>query len=79
MKNGDLIRSGEVKRKDIKPLRSGIWQLRVKDDRVLFFYFSSDSIVLTNQFKKKSNETPKNQIERAIKRQNEWMSKHNKQ
>lgn len=77
--NGRLIHSGEIKRKDIKKLKgTDIWQIRVNDNRVLFFYYSSDSIVLTNQFKKKQNATPQNEIDRAENRKEEWMKIHKK-
>lgn len=75
--NGKLIHSGEIKRKDIKKLKgTDIWQIRINDNRVLFFYYASDAIVLTNQFKKKKDDTPQNEIDRAENRKKDWL-KHN--
>ncbi len=75
--NGEKIHSGEIKRKDIKKLKgTKIWQLRINNNRVLFFYFLEDNIVFTNQFKKKSNQTPENEIIRAENRRNDWINNH---
>jgi len=72
--NGRYIRSGQSKRKDIKKLKgTDIWQIRVNDNRILFFYFTADAIVLTNKFKKKQNSTPQNEIDRAEKCKEEWL------
>lgn len=74
--NGNLILTGKSKRKDIKKLKgTDIWQLRINDNRVLFFYFSGHSIVLTNQFEKKQDSTPKTEIARAEARMQEWLEK----
>lgn len=79
MENGKLIREGRVKRDDIKKLKGtdDIWQLRVKDDRVLFFYYAGDAIVFTNQFRKKQNSTPQAEIDRAQTRKEEYEVKAN--
>ncbi|HDR8261189.1 TPA: type II toxin-antitoxin system RelE/ParE family toxin [Bacillus cereus] len=75
--NGKLIHGGQIKRKDIKKLKgTDIWQLRVNDNRVLFFYFSSNAIIFTNQFEKKQNNTPQNEIDRAENRKEEWLKNH---
>lgn len=77
MENGKLIQQGKVKRDDIKKLKGtdDIWQLRVRDDRVLFFYYAGESIVFTNQFRKKQNSTPQSEIERAENRKEEHEAK----
>jgi phage-related protein len=72
--NGRQIQSGEVKKKNIKKLKgTDIWQIRINDDRILFFYFDADSIVMTNQFRKKQNNTPPNEIIRAENRREEFL------
>lgn len=67
---GQSILKGRIKTKDIKKLKGtdGIWQLRVKEDRLLFFFYSNNFIVFTNQFRKKKNNTPREEIQRAEKR-----------
>ena len=74
-KIGKSIQSGQMSHPEIKQLKGteDIWQLRVNDDRILFFYFASDSIVMTNQFRKKQNSTPQNEIDRAENRKEEWL------
>ena len=73
--NGKLIHSGEITKKYIKKLKgTDIWQIRINNNRVLFFYYQSDAIVLTNQFKKKTNGTPHNEIDRAENRKKEWLT-----
>lgn len=76
--NGEYIKSGKIKRKDIKKLKGtdGIWQLRINHNRILFFYYVEDTIVLTNQFKKKKDETPPTEIERAERRKNNWIQRN---
>jgi phage-related protein len=53
----------------IKHLEEGIWELRVKHSsniqRVLLFHWIENKIVLTNGFTKKSQKTPRNEIDRA--------------
>lgn len=73
--NGKLIQTGKIVRDDVKRLKGtdGIWQLRINENRVLFFYYSADSIVMTNQFKKKKNKTPAKEITLAEKRKKDFM------
>lgn len=78
LENGPLIRSRQVRQEGVKKLKkTDIWQLRVDDDRILFFFDEKGNIVLTNQFKKKSNSTPQNEIDRAENRQSEWLKRNN--
>src|SRR5690625_445691 len=65
--SGEDIRSGKIKRDNRKRLKgtNNIWQLRISKNRVLFFFYGNQSIVLTNQFKKKTDKTPANEISRA--------------
>ena len=73
--NGKLIQSGEIKRKDIKKLKgTEMWQLRVNDHRILFFYYQENAIVFTNTFTKKQNETPQNEIDRAETRKSHYLN-----
>lgn len=75
--NGKSIQTGEVKNKDVKKLKgTDIWQLRIHDSRVLFFYYAGDTIVLTNQFDKKQNQTPIKEIKRAEKLKDDWIERN---
>ena len=48
-----------------KHLDDDIWELRPGNNRVLYFYFQNDTFVLLHQFRKKTQKTPKREIERA--------------
>ena len=47
-----------------KHLDDDIWELRPGNNRVLYFYFQNDTFVLLHQFRKKTQKTPKREIER---------------
>lgn len=59
---------------------SGIFELRIPQGsnitRVLYFFFSGQRIVLTNGFVKKTQRTPRREIEKARAMKNDWMSRH---
>lgn len=61
-----------------KHLKDGIFELRVKHinriSRSLYFFQSDKRLVFTNGFIKKTNETPNNEIEKAIKYRNIYLS-----
>ena len=48
-----------------KHLEDGIWELRPGFNRVFFFYHENDTYVLLHHFRKKSQKTPKREINRA--------------
>ena len=48
-----------------KHLEDGIWELRPGNNRVFYFFFQDDIFVLLHQFRKKSQKTPKREIEKA--------------
>ena len=48
-----------------KHLEDGIWELRPGNNRVFYFFFQDDIFVLLHQFRKKSQKTPKRDIEKA--------------
>lgn len=62
--------------KFIKHIQEGIYELRIKigsNIYRIFFIFDDDKIVvLFNGFQKKTQKTPKNEIEKAIKIKNEY-------
>lgn len=61
-KNGTALREPYS-----KSIGNGIFELRIKQGsditRVLYFFYVGNKAVLTNGFAKKSNKTPKGQIE----------------
>lgn len=64
-------------------LVDGIFELRAKVgsniSRVLYFFVIGSKVVLTNGFIKKTQKTPKNEIELAKKYRNEFLNREEKQ
>lgn len=62
-----------------KPLADGIFELRAKVgsdiSRVLYFFIVGKTIILTNGFIKKTQKTPKEEIERAKSYRQEYLSR----
>lgn len=48
-----------------KHLDEDIWELRPGNNRVFYFYYKDDKFVLLHYFRKKSQKTPKREIDRA--------------
>lgn len=49
----------------IKYLGDEIWELRPLRDRILFAYWNNNKFILLSIFAKKTQKTPKNEIEKA--------------
>lgn len=60
-KNGTRL-SGNI----VDHLQEDIWELRPGSNRILFFYYKDNKYVLLSCFRKKSQKTPKREIEKAI-------------
>ena len=56
----------------IKHLDGEIWELRPIRDRILFAVWDGKSFVLLHQFMKKTQKTPKREIEQAKRNLNEY-------
>ncbi len=48
-----------------KHLVDDIWELRPGDNRVLYFYYKNNTFVLLHMFRKRTQKTPKAEIEKA--------------
>ena len=48
-----------------KHLEGDLWELRPGNNRVLYFYYCNDTFILLHHFRKKTQKTPKREIERA--------------
>ena len=55
----------------IKHIEKDIWELRPLRDRFLFAYWNNNKFVILSQFVKKTNKTPRSEIEKARKLLNE--------
>ena len=64
-----------------KHLRNGIFELRIptsgEQARVFYFFYQNGSIVLTNGFLKKTQKTPPQELNRAIRYKNDWERRRN--
>lgn len=58
-----------------KYLEDGIWELRPGNNRVLYFYHRDDTYVLLHQFRKKTQKTPRREIEKAKAERDDWISR----
>lgn len=56
-----------------KHLDDGIWELRPGNNRVFYFFYQNDTYVLLHQFRKKSQKTPKREIEKAKIERNNYL------
>ena len=62
-----------------KYIGDSIFELRFKGHegtvRVLYFFYQEDRAIFTNGFVKKTNKTPKNEINIAIERRNDFLNR----
>ena len=58
-----------------KHLEDGIWELRPGNHRVFDFFFQDDVFVLLHQFRKKSQKTPKREIEKPKRERDDYLSR----
>lgn len=63
-----------------KHIQDGIFELRIKFasdiSRIFYFFFVGDKIILTNGFIKKTQKTPKEEIEKAIKYKEDYQRRY---
>lgn len=58
-----------------KHLDDGIWELRPGNNRVLYFFFKDNKFVLLHHFRKKTQKTPKREIEKAKAERADYISR----
>lgn len=66
----------------IRRINSDIWEMRPMRNRILFYSYKNDEFVLLHYFVKKTNKTPKREIEKAENEMNyykKWRCEHEKQ
>ena len=61
-----------------KHLEEDIWELRPGNNRVLFFFFENDTFVLLHHFRKKTQKTPRREIDRAKTERDDWKTRKGK-
>lgn len=60
-----------------KHITDDIWELRPGNNRVLYFYYKDNKFVLLHMFRKKTQKTPKSEIEKAIREKNDFLEGRN--
>ncbi len=58
-----------------KHIDDGIWELRPGNNRVFYFFFKDDTFVLLHHFQKKSQKTPRREIEKAKSELDDYLSR----
>lgn len=65
--------ANRYKKQLIKKLDKDIYELRPGDNRILFFFFDGEMFVLLHGFRKKTQKTPKHEIETAKDQMDEYI------
>lgn len=58
-----------------KHIKDGIWELRPGINRVFYFFYNNDTYVLLHQFRKRTQKTPKSEIEKAKREREDYLNK----
>ena len=58
-----------------KHLEDDIWELRPGNNRIFYFYHKDDTFILLHYFRKKSQKTPRREIERAKAERDDYLSR----
>ncbi|MCR5500668.1 MAG: type II toxin-antitoxin system RelE/ParE family toxin [Acetatifactor sp.] len=58
-----------------KHLEENVWELRPGKNRVLFFCYENGVFVLLHHFQKKTQKTPRKEIEKAIAERDDYLSR----
>ncbi len=56
-----------------KHIEDNIWELRPGNNRIFYFYHENNEFVLLHSFRKKSQKTPRREIEKAIAERNDYL------
>ncbi len=80
----DMLKmNNRISAKFVKPIKEGLYELRTEYNsnayRVFFIFDEGNIVILFNGFQKKTQKTPKNEIEKAIRLKKEYYeAKRNK-
>jgi phage-related protein len=59
----------------VKHIEGSLWELRPLDNRIFFFYWKDNKFVLVHYYLKKSQKTPKREIEKAMHNIKDWIER----
>lgn len=73
----ELLRQNGTRLNDniTKHLDDGIWELRPGNNRIFYFFSCGETYVLLHQFRKKTQKTPKREIERAKSEREDYLNR----
>jgi len=60
----------------VKHIQNDLWELRPGNNRILFFTWYENKIVLLHFFRKKTSKTPKTEIEKALSEMKDWKGRY---
>ena len=71
----ELLQQNETRLNEniTKHLEDGIWELRPGNNRVFYFFFQDNTFVLLHKFRKKTQKTPKREIEKAKRERDDYL------
>lgn len=61
----------------VKHLEGDIWELRPMRDRILFFAYNGNDIILLSQFRKMTRKTPPRELKKANKLMQDYIERSN--
>lgn len=59
-------------------IEGNLWELRPLSNRIFFFYWKDNKFVLVHHFIKKSQKTPRKEIETAMRNVKDWIERNGK-
>ena len=59
----------------VKHIEGNLWELRPLKNRIFFFYWKDNKFVLVHHFIKRTQKTPKKEIEKALSNIKDWLER----
>lgn len=60
----------------VKHIEGNLWELRPLRNRIFFFYWKDNKFVLVHHFLKKSQKTPRKELETAMRNVKDWIERN---
>ena len=61
-----------------KQINENIWELRPGNNRIFYFYCDDNNFILLHSFRKKTQKTPRREIEKAKAKRDDYLSRKEK-
>jgi phage-related protein len=62
----------------VKHIEGNLWELRPLNNRIFFFYWKDNKFVLVHNYVKKSQKTPKKEIDKAMRNIKDWIERNDR-